>query len=63
MGDLAPSLQLPPEAVKNHAMDKITDKIAALEPGQNFHSLEFFPPKTDMVCRHIRRQLSGSCTF
>lgn len=42
-------------------MTKITDKIAALEPGQNFHSLEFFPPKTDMVCRHIRRQLS--CTI
>lgn len=31
-------------------MAKITDKIAALPPGESFHSLEFFPPKTEMVC-------------
>ena len=31
-------------------MAKITDKIAALPPGESFNSLEFFPPKTEMVC-------------
>jgi methylenetetrahydrofolate reductase (NADPH) len=31
-------------------MEKITDKIAALPDGQNYFSLEFFPPKTAMVC-------------
>jgi len=30
-------------------MDKITDKIAALPSNGNYFSLEFFPPKTDMV--------------
>lgn len=30
-------------------MQKITDKIAALPPGDVYHSLEFFPPKTEMV--------------
>lgn len=30
-------------------MEKITDKIAALPPDANFFSLEFFPPKTQMV--------------
>ena len=31
-------------------MEKITDKIAALPEGANYFSLEFFPPKTGMVC-------------
>ena len=30
-------------------MDKITDKINALHPDSNYFSLEFFPPKTEMV--------------
>lgn len=30
-------------------MEKITSKIAALPPGANYFSLEFFPPKTQMV--------------
>lgn len=30
-------------------MEKITDKIAALPPNANYFSLEFFPPKTQMV--------------
>jgi hypothetical protein len=30
-------------------MEKITDKIAALPPNENYFSLEFFPPKTQMV--------------
>jgi methylenetetrahydrofolate reductase (NADPH) len=30
-------------------MQKINEKIAALPPGATFHSLEFFPPKTEMV--------------
>jgi hypothetical protein len=30
-------------------MEKITDKIAALPPDSNYFSLEFFPPKTQMV--------------
>ena len=42
-------------------MEKITHKIAALPPDSNYFSLEFFPPKTQMVglprateihCRH-----------
>lgn len=31
-------------------MEKITDKINALPDGANYFSLEFFPPKTSMVC-------------
>lgn len=31
-------------------MEKITDKINALPDGANYFSLEFFPPKTAMVC-------------
>lgn len=30
-------------------MEKITDKIAALPQDANYFSLEFFPPKTQMV--------------
>jgi methylenetetrahydrofolate reductase (NADPH) len=30
-------------------MEKITDKIAGLPPHANYFSLEFFPPKTQMV--------------
>jgi hypothetical protein len=30
-------------------MEKITDKINALPDGENYFSLEFFPPKTAMV--------------
>ena len=57
MGDLLPSLELPAEAVKNHAMDKITDKIAALPAGQDYFSLEFFPPKTAMGFSNLRGRL------
>ncbi|KAL2262009.1 hypothetical protein VTK26DRAFT_2743 [Humicola hyalothermophila] len=57
MGDLVPSLELPPEAVKNHAMEKITDKIAALPAGQDYLSLEFFPPKTAMGFSNLRGRL------
>jgi len=31
-------------------MEKITDKIAALPNDANYFSLEFFPPKTQIVC-------------
>lgn len=30
-------------------MEKLTNKIAALPPDANYFSLEFFPPKTQMV--------------
>lgn len=30
-------------------MEKITDKIAAVPNDGNYFSLEFFPPKTEMV--------------
>ena len=30
-------------------MEKIGEKIAALRPDANYFSLEFFPPKTQMV--------------
>ena len=30
-------------------MEKITDKIAAIPNNGNYFSLEFFPPKTEMV--------------
>lgn len=32
-------------------MEKISDKIAALPEDANYFSLEFFPPKTQMVSR------------
>ena len=35
-------------------MEKITDKINALPDGANYFSLEFFPPKTAMVCPTAR---------
>lgn len=35
-------------------MEKITDKINALPDGANYFSLEFFPPKTAMVCPATR---------
>ena len=38
-------------------MDKITDKIAALPPGANYFSLEFFPPKTQMGFSNLRDRL------
>jgi methylenetetrahydrofolate reductase (NADPH) len=34
-------------------MEKITDKIKALPVGANYFSLEFFPPKTSMVCATV----------
>ena len=30
-------------------MEKLTDKIRALPPNANYFSLEFFPPKTEIV--------------
>lgn len=39
------------------AMEKIVDKIAALPPGERFHSLEFFPPKTDMGFQNLSARL------
>ena len=30
-------------------MERISDKIAALPDGANYFSLEFFPPKTQIV--------------
>ncbi|KAF8537061.1 methylenetetrahydrofolate reductase-domain-containing protein [Trichophaea hybrida] len=38
-------------------MQKITDKIAALPPGEAFHSLEFFPPKTEMGFQNLTARL------
>ncbi|KAK4203879.1 methylenetetrahydrofolate reductase-domain-containing protein [Triangularia verruculosa] len=57
MGEFVPSLELPVEAGKNHAMDKITDKIAALPAETNYCSLEFFPPKTAMGFSNLRDRL------
>ncbi len=39
-------------------MEKITDKIAALPRDANFFSLEFFPPKTQIV---VTERLVPSC--
>ncbi|KAK4565965.1 methylenetetrahydrofolate reductase 1 [Recurvomyces mirabilis] len=39
-------------------MDKITDKIAALPPGTNYFSLEFFPPKTQQGFGNLQARLS-----
>lgn len=57
MGEFVPSLELPLEARKDHAMDKITDKIAALPAETNYCSLEFFPPKTSMGFSNLRDRL------
>ncbi|KAL2151880.1 hypothetical protein VTH82DRAFT_5064 [Thermothelomyces myriococcoides] len=57
MGEFLPGLELPSEAIKNHAMEKITEKVAALPPGQHYFSLEFFPPKTAMGFANLRGRL------
>ncbi|KAH2208026.1 hypothetical protein KXW48_004695 [Aspergillus fumigatus] len=38
-------------------MEKITDKIAALPPNENYFSLEFFPPKTQMGFSNLQARL------
>ncbi|GAQ08939.1 methylenetetrahydrofolate reductase 2 [Aspergillus lentulus] len=38
-------------------MEKITDKIAALPPNENYFSLEFFPPKTQMGFSNLTARL------
>lgn len=38
-------------------MDKITDKIAALPPGSDYFSLEFFPPKTQQGFNNLYARL------
>ncbi|RHZ48924.1 methylenetetrahydrofolate reductase (NAD(P)H) MET12 [Aspergillus thermomutatus] len=38
-------------------MEKITDKIAALPPDENYFSLEFFPPKTQMGFANLQARL------
>ncbi|KAF7178716.1 hypothetical protein CNMCM7691_007534 [Aspergillus felis] len=38
-------------------MEKITDKIAALPPDENYFSLEFFPPKTQMGFSNLQARL------
>ncbi|RHZ69565.1 hypothetical protein CDV55_101341 [Aspergillus turcosus] len=38
-------------------MEKITDKIAALPPDENYFSLEFFPPKTQMGFANLTARL------
>jgi methylenetetrahydrofolate reductase (NADPH) len=44
-------------AINTIEMEKITDKIAALPPGSNYFSLEFFPPKTTMGSSNLRARL------
>lgn len=39
-------------------MEKITDKIAALGPNDNYFSLEFFPPKTQQGFSNLNARLS-----
>jgi methylenetetrahydrofolate reductase (NADPH) len=41
----------------NMDLEKITSKIAALPPGSNYFSLEFFPPKTTMGTSNLRARL------
>ncbi|KAG0126003.1 methylenetetrahydrofolate reductase-domain-containing protein, partial [Tuber indicum] len=38
-------------------MDKVVNKIAALPPGEPYHSLEFFPPKTSMGFQNLQARL------
>lgn len=38
-------------------MQKITSKVAALRPGSNYFSLEFFPPKTSVGASNLRTRL------
>jgi methylenetetrahydrofolate reductase (NADPH) len=40
-------------------MEKLTDKIQALPPNANYFSLEFFPPKTEIVGDRV--EVTGSC--
>lgn len=40
-------------------MERITDKIKALPDDANYFSLEFFPPKTAMVCQLSLGSMKG----
>ncbi|KAF1824606.1 methylenetetrahydrofolate reduct [Dissoconium aciculare CBS 342.82] len=44
-------------AVAASSSDKIIDKIAALPPGTNYFSLEFFPPKTQQGFSNLHARL------
>ncbi|KAK3373824.1 methylenetetrahydrofolate reductase-domain-containing protein [Lasiosphaeria ovina] len=55
MGESPPSLQL--GSPRDPAMDRITDKVAALPADASFVSLEFFPPKTAMGFSNLRDRL------
>ncbi|KAK3378501.1 methylenetetrahydrofolate reductase-domain-containing protein [Podospora didyma] len=55
MGEYLPILEL--ETPRDPAMDRITDKIAALPADASFVSLEFFPPKTSMGFSNLRDRL------
>ena len=56
MGEVLSGLELD-AALRDPAMEKITDKIAALPAGTNYFSLEFFPPKTAMGFSNLRDRL------
>jgi len=55
MGEYTPIVDLP--GLRNPAMDRITDKVAALPADANYFSLEFFPPKTAMGFSNLRDRL------
>ncbi|KAK0626999.1 putative methylenetetrahydrofolate reductase [Immersiella caudata] len=44
-------------SVQDYAMERITDKLAALPAGATYFSLEFFPPKTAMGFSNLRDRL------
>ncbi|KAM7204356.1 Methylenetetrahydrofolate reductase domain containing protein [Rhypophila sp. PSN 637] len=56
MGDLVSDPELE-ASLRAPAMEKITDKIAALPANTDYFSLEFFPPKTAMGFSNLRDRL------
>jgi len=57
MGEYLPDFGLEALNLRDRAMEKITDKLAALPVDANFFSLEFFPPKTAMGFSNLRDRL------
>ncbi|KAK3359845.1 methylenetetrahydrofolate reductase-domain-containing protein [Lasiosphaeria hispida] len=57
MGEYLADLGLDALSLKDPAMERITDKIAALPADATYFSLEFFPPKTAMGFSNLRDRL------
>ncbi|KAK0719923.1 methylenetetrahydrofolate reductase-domain-containing protein [Lasiosphaeris hirsuta] len=57
MGEYLADLGLDALSLEDPAMERITDKVAALPADATYFSLEFFPPKTAMGFSNLRDRL------